>query len=189
MKIRHCRSLRCCTFVLTGCLASGCGEVEEYRREERQSAHGTVGKVEIAVELLRAGAHNPFGHGQGRGGFLEPAHDVVTIKGSIVPRSATGTVVEPSHASYEEFAEKSRLFHWTWDSRETEGALRLWEARWKNLTIEHCDFGDGRRFGIRVPTPLGVGHDWRVLVFERDLWVDTVSGTGESCTELRGKQP
>jgi hypothetical protein len=141
--------------------------------------------VQVAVELSRSGNHYPFGQGGGTGGMLDPAHDKLSMRGWIALRRADGTLID--HDTHEQFVADGLLFEWTWDSRQTEDARRQWDRTWRQLTIEQCDFGDGRRFGVRVPTLTGHSNVWRIVVVDGARWVRTQRVAGESCDDVRSK--
>ena len=125
----------------------------------------------------------PFGRGEGKGGFLEPAYDVLMMRGWIALQRSDGTAIELE--TYERFTAEALLFEWRFDSRENEDARRLWDAKWNELTFEHCDFADGRRFAVRVPKGSGRGGDWRIVVLDGARWAETQRALGETCDEVR----
>jgi hypothetical protein len=177
--------LCCSALVLVGVLASACDEAKEYPEERRRAVSAVVGGVRVAVELSRGGSRYPFGQGGGTGGMLDPAHDQLRMRGWIALRRADGTEID--YDTYERFVAQGLLFEWSWDSRQTEDARRVWDETWRQLAIEHCDIGDGRRFGIRVPTRSGRSDEWRVVVVDGARWVETQRALGASCNDLRGK--
>jgi hypothetical protein len=175
---------------ISATLVSACEWVneEDYTTEIRRSA-GTVGNSQLVVEVHRSAKEFRFGQGQGRFGWLEPAHTVYEVGGRVVLRGPDGKEIEPLPQAPVERA----LFAWAWDTHDNDktkpGARQSWLDEWRGLSIEHCDFGDGRRYGVRVLGPSRRDANWRVVVVDGSEWVEMREATGRTCEEIRRTSP
>jgi hypothetical protein len=178
--------LRLCAVAISVTLVSACEWVnEEDYTTEIQRSFGTVGTTQVGVEVSRSAKDFPFGKGQGRFGWLEPAHTVYEVGGRVFLRGPDGKEIEPAPQAP---VERS-LFTWKWDTSDNDkskpGARQLWLDEWRRLSVEHCDIGDGRHYGVRVLGPSGRDSNWRLLVVDGSGWGETREATAKTCAALR----
>jgi len=189
-RVRFALRLRWCVFAISVPLVSACEWVnEEDYTTEIKSSFGTVGRTQVAVEISRSAKDFRFGEGQGRFGWLDPAHTVYEVGGRVLLRGPDGKEIEPSPQAP---VERS-LFTRAWDTSDNDktklGARQLWLEEWRRLSIEHCDFGDGRHYGVRVLGASGGDSNWRVVFIDGATWVETREATSRTCEELRRAPP
>lgn len=183
-------ALRCLAVASAVTLVSACEWVneEDYTTEIRRS-FGSVGGALVTVEVSRSAKDFRFGQGQGRFGWLEPAHTVYQIGARVVLRGPDGKEIEPPPQAPVE----RTLFTRAWDTGDNDkskpGARQLWLEEWRNLSVEHCDFGDGRQYGVRVHAPSGRVAQWRVVVVDGSGWGRTREATSTTCEALRRSTP
>ena len=142
----HARVHACAAVLFVACVASACGSSKTIAEEQRVAGRATLGETTLELVVTRSGMDMAFGQGQGRGGFLEPAHSLRTVR--VFVRVLDGAV-EREAESYEAFVSQRLLGEQTWDSRVDDDAVEAWERLWREATLERCTSTDDVALRIR----------------------------------------
>lgn len=143
---RQVRAIACAAVLFVAFSASACGTSKTIAEEQRVAGRATLGATTLELVVARSGMDMAFGQGQGRGGFLEPAHSLRTVR--VYVRVLDGAV-ERDAESYEKFVSQRLLGEQTWDSRIDDDAIEAWERLWREATLERCASTDDVALRIR----------------------------------------
>lgn len=172
--------MRALLFLLGLCAACG-DDTPVEPQTDRKLVEIPFGGFRASVSLIRWQVRVPFGAGPGRGGFLDPAHDIFHLRSAIGVARADGSRVD---LEYERFVADALLFEESWDTAETDDARARWMAAWDGTVAETCVVEPNRRLGIRVRGPGVGGAGWRVLLLEGTGWTSTTRSVAADCPSL-----
>lgn len=158
-----------------------CGEATEEPQESRTILQAPIGSLVASVDATRWHTHVPFGAGQGRGGFLDAAHDIYHLRASFDLMRAAGARVE---VPWERWSSEALFFEMHGDTATDEGARDRWVAAWQGVAAEPCVVEPGRRLGLRVTAPGVAPAGWRVIVLEAESWASTARALAPDCASL-----